>query len=442
MIYRSSNPNLSLDTEISVDISVANTRSNQQNIIGDNLTLNSLTEKAGVYLHKLTLDISNRRVGSRGNRLATDYFSEVLLSFNYDIECNDFECIDWSHGGVSLSVGGMDFNAYVSPYTLGCQVNASLVVASTVEELQAIDATSKVILLRGDITKEQLMPKNFTFYNPDQHKYIYKLLETKMPAAIISATSRNPELAGGIYPFPLIEDGDFDIPSVYMTEEEGQRLANYAGSNLALEFDAQRIPSTGCNVIARKGTEASRKIVIWAHIDCKDNTPGALDNGSGVVVLMLLAELLQDYAGNLGLEIVALNGEDYYSAAGEVDYINRYGDKFPDIDLGINLDGAGYRDGNTAYSLYDPPEIMASTIPKIFSSYEGIIEGEQWYQSDHSIFVMNQRPALAITSDRFSELSTYITHTPKDHPNLVDVSKLANIALALRDLILELGNSN
>ena len=138
---------------------------------------------------------------------------------------------------------------------------------------------------------------------------------------------------------------------------------------------------------------------------------------------------------------MALNGEDYYSAPGEVDYLNRYGDKFPEMVLGINLDAPGYREGKTAYSLYDSPEEMASTIHRVFSIYDDFIEGEQWYQGDHTIFVMNQRPALAITSEKFMELSTYITHTPKDHPNLVDTPKLVNIAMALRDLILDLGKS-
>ena len=80
-------------------------------------------------------------------------------------------------------------------------------------------------------------------------------------------------------------------------------------------------------------------------------------------------------------------------------------------------------------------------IHRAFATYEDISEGEQWYQGDHTIFVMNQRPALAITSDKFMELSTYITHTPKDHPDLVDTLKLVNIAMALRDLILDLGKT-
>ena len=397
-----------------------------------------LAEKAGMLLHCLCLELPGRRVGSPGNRAATEFFAQTAASFGFDIQSPEFECIDWIQGGAHLALEGNPFEGYPSPYTLGCRVRAPLAVVSTLEELEAVDTRNKILLVRGDLAKEQLMPKNFDFYNPDHHKQIVRLLETKAPLAIVAATSRNPELAGGMYPFPLIEDGDFDIPSVYMTEEEGERLAGYAGRELALEIEAERIPARGCNVIAGKGDPASRRAVVCAHIDAKDDTPGALDNGTGTVVLLLLAELLAGYDGDLGLELVALNGEDHYSAAGQKLYISDNRDRFSEILLAVNLDLAGYREGKTAYSLYGCPDEIAAAIRKAFSSQEDTVEGEPWYQSDHSIFIQNQVPAMAITSDRFMELSTYITHTDKDRPDLVDLEKLASIALALRDLLLDL----
>jgi hypothetical protein len=51
---------------------------------------------------------------------------------------------------------------------------------------------------------------------------------------------------------------------------------------------------------------------------------------------------------------------------------------------------------------------------------------------------MNQRPALAITSELLRELMREITHTPNDRPEIVDTAKLVTVALALRDLLLRL----
>jgi aminopeptidase YwaD len=391
-------------------------------------------------LRKLCLEIPSRRVGSVGNRAATNFFAGLVASFGFATETPAFDCMDWSQEGVQLTADGAHFEAFASPYSLGCHARAPLAVVSTVEELAAADLASQIVLLRGDIAREQLMPKNFTFYNPDHHQRIIHLLETKQPQAIIAATSRDVEMVGSMYPFPLIEDGDFDIPSVYMTEEEGKRLAEYAGQEVALESRAQRIPATGCNVIARKGANPKRRVVLFAHIDARIGSPGAGDNASGVVALLLLAELLAAlrYAGDLGIEIVALNGEDYYANPGEMLYLARNAGRFDEIVLGINLDDVGYRRGRVAYSLYDCPAELAGSIRRVFSAHEGLIEGEPWYQGDHGLFLINQRPALAITSELLAELMAEITHTPKDRPETVDPAKLVTVAIALRDLLLDL----
>jgi aminopeptidase YwaD len=78
---------------------------------------------------------------------------------------------------------------------------------------------------------------------------------------------------------------------------------------------------------------------------------------------------------------------------------------------------------------------------KIHGATDGLVEGGQWYQSDHTIFVQNGRPAVAITSAEFMRLSAEVTHTPKDKPEIVDPEKLVQIAHAIRALIENLGRS-
>jgi aminopeptidase YwaD len=80
-----------------------------------------------------------------------------------------------------------------------------------------------------------------------------------------------------------------------------------------------------------------------------------LDAASGTVVLLLLAAILQDFKGKLGIEIVAFNGEDYYSAGGQMDYLRRYEQDFSSMVVAINVDDVGYKQGKTAYSLYECP---------------------------------------------------------------------------------------
>ncbi len=396
----------------------------------------NLEQQAAAHLHKLCVEIPERVVGSSGNRTATDYVAGQLQQFGFAVTCDEFACMDWSHGDVRLTMDdGTEFPAQISPYALAADVRGTLVAASTLEELVALDANGTLLLLRDDLTREQLMPKNFTFYNPEHHQQLIALLEAKQPAAILAATDRDPGLAGGISPFPLIEDGDFDIPSCYMTDAEGEALAAHVGRRLHLLMEATRAPASGCNVIGRKGASVER-MVFCAHVDAKENTPGALDNASGVIVVLLLAELLQDYQRNAGLELLVFNGEDYYSAPGEIDYVNKNQGRFEEVTLAVNMDGAGYREGPTAFSFYGCPPALEAGLRQAFAGQPGIEEGPAWYQSDHSVFIQQDRPAVALTSAVFLyEITVHITHTPKDRPELVAVEKLTALARALAEFI-------
>lgn len=396
-----------------------------------------LCARAQMYLKTLCIDIPERPVGSTGNRQATAFFRDTVQQLNWAAESQEFSAIDWHPGETHLLVDNKSFYVLPSPYAPGCEVTAPLIAVSTLEELEKLNAHNQILLVHGELAKEQLMPKNFVFYNPEEHQRIVKLLEQSGARAIITTTGRNAALAGGVYPFPMIEDGDFAVPSVYMTEESGEALLAHVGATATLTNDSQRQPATGYNVIAQQGTNPTSRIVITAHIDAKLGSPGALDNAGGVAVLMLLAELLQKYTGNPIIELVAFNGEDYYSVPGQMAYIRKNENLFDTIILNINIDGAGYKSGGSAVSFFEVPGDMRQQIDFALKDFDTIAEGEPWPQGDHSIFVQFGCPALAFTSHWFLQNMDHqeITHTPKDHPDLIDCERLVELSLALQAII-------
>lgn len=398
---------------------------------------NHIYIKSRKYLKTLCEDIPERSVGTEGNRQATAFFRNELKVLGWETETPEFDAIDWIDGGASLTADDKSFEVFVSPYAPGCSVTGELVCATTPDELEKIETRDKILFLKGDIAREQMMPKNFIFYNLDEHRRIVTLLEKSGAKAIISATKRNSALAGGVYPFPLIEDGDFNVPSVYMTEEEGQKLLPYVGQSVSIVSKSERIPEKAYNVIGKKGEQRSERIVITAHIDAKKGTPGAIDNASGVTVLLLLADLLKDYKGKYGIELVAFNGEDYYAVPGQMNYIAANQGNFDSIRLNINIDGAGYKEGPSAFSFFNLPEEILKKATDVIHQNPHIVEGIQWSQGDHSIFIQFGRPAIAVSSKWFIDHmeDQQITHTPKDRLELTDTGKIANIALALTTLI-------
>ena len=319
-----------------------------------------------------------------------------------------------------------------TPWAATCR--APLAAADSLDALRQLKLDGKIVLLRGELTAAQLAPKDYPFYTVEEHAEIIRWLEGGGTAAVIAATAKDLTMVGNLYPFPIFEDGNFNVPSAFITDVDGERLAQLAGQPIELSIPAERSPSSGVNVNASKGPAKGRRVVC-AHIDSKLGTPGANDNASGAVVLLLLAELLQDYTGETGIELVAINGEDHYSAAGELLYLAENKGRLDEISLAVNLDDVGYIHGNNNYSFYSLPDEMAEHTRRVFAAHPDLLEGEQWYQSDHMIFVQSGVPAMAVTSDRFVEMMETITHTADDTIEKVDAGKLVRLALALRDLV-------
>ena len=396
---------------------------------------NNYVAKAQSYLQTLCDVKPNRRTGSSGNRDATDFFANTIRPHGYEIDATPFECLDHVCGGASLTHEEEAYEVYASPYTLGCDVLAELITVSTIEELESTNCEGKILLMRGAICSEQLMPKNFVFYNPEHHQKIITLLERHSPAGIITATERKPEQVGALYPFPLIVDGDFDIPSVYCRGTVGDIQSARQGDLFRLKIDAGRLPSSATNIIARLNRDASKKIVITAHIDAYEDAPGASDNASGIVVLLLVAEMLSDYCGGNCIEIAALNGEDHYSVGGQMDYLKRYGGEISGVLLAVNVDDVGYKQGRSSYSFYECTPQLERKVEDVFRHFDGLVRGEPWFNGDHMIFVQNQVPSVAFTSECMMELMRTVTHTSSDTPDIIDCQKLVEVAKSLNALM-------
>ncbi len=400
--------------------------------------MNSLFNAAKEHLHYFCETISERHLGSLGNKQATNYFKEALQQNRWETEESPLEVMDWKTEGASLQCGKEYFEVFASPYSLGCNVDGELTAIDSISKLQHADLHGKIVLLHGEIAAEQIMPKNFVFYNPEHHQQVTKLLERSGVKAIICATGKNPSLAGGVYPFPMFEDGDFDIPSVFMKDTKGEKLVNCVGQQLKLESRATRIPATAFNVIGRKPGRERQRIVITAHIDAKQGTPGALDNATGVTVLLLLSEMLKDSRLKHPVELVAFNGEDYYAASGQMKYIEQQKNGFDDILLNINIDGVGYKDGASSFSAFDLPDAIKAAFHTIIKNHLNIVEGTPWYQGDHSIFLQHGRPAIAVSSEWFIQnMETQnITHTERDNLSIIDHHKVVEAAEAIYELLL------
>ena len=177
----------------------------------------AIASKMDIWLRQLCADAMGRSVGTAANREASELFIRLATEAKARMSREEFGCLDYDPGQVFLSCGNQSFEACASPFSKGCQTIAVLEAASSLEELQKLDLKGKILLLHSAIAASQIMPKNFVFYNPDEHRTLVRLLESSGVSAVISASPRQPELNGALYPTPMFEDGDLSFASAYMS---------------------------------------------------------------------------------------------------------------------------------------------------------------------------------------------------------------------------------
>ena len=339
------------------------------------------------------------------------------------MEYQEFDCIDWKGHDVSLHIGNQPVAVAISPYSSPCDVTTRCELIGNVAQLEECDVRGKIAVLHGDLTKEAIMPKNFRFWNPEEHQRIVRLLEAKRPSALITV-SFSDEL-----PIPIIEDGDFEIPCAVVSKRSGQSLLAHPSASLSLKIVSTRQNARGANVIARTRRDPDqKKMVFTAHMDTKPRTPGALDNASGVVTLLILSQLVRSKHPNSSLEFVVLNGEDYYSSAGEIAYLEQYQSEFPGIFLNINCDGVGLKGSKVGVSYLACPDSLIACCEQARQNNSLVEVIDPWFQGDHMIFVTQQVPALAMTSSDVFPLVDTLVHTEKDTLDLLDSASILQAA--------------
>ncbi|CUS05181.2 Peptidase, M28 family [Candidatus Promineifilum breve] len=386
---------------------------------------------AGVagHLAALTRWPDGRPVGSAANHAAEAYIAGVLSNAGYDVERQHFDCIDWRLEGVELRLADRLLPARANPFSPPCDVSAPGHAVGSLSELEAANLEGHVALLHGELTAEPLFPKNYPFFTVEEHRRVIELLEAKRPAVVITVSP----LTGA--PAPIIEDGDFTLPSVTVSGDVGEALLAAAGAPITVLVHSSARPGYGANVIGRRVAPSREKLIISAHFDTKPGTPGALDNAAGVACILALAERLAAAPPAINLEFVAFNGEDHYAAPGEVAYLAGCVGDLGRVALVVNVDGVGLRHQPVTVAFFNCPAEWVEATRAIMGARPGLAEAEPWPQGDHSLFAMQGIPCIALTSGGIFDIVDSVIHTAGDTPAGVDPVRIAAAADFLGELL-------
>jgi aminopeptidase YwaD len=372
---------------------------------------------------------NGRPVGSLANWTAEGTIADALRAAGYEVEQQSFDCIDWQFHGVELWMGDGPLPVVANPYSPPCDVTAPLVAVGSLAELEAAELHGRVALLHGALAAEPLFPRNFPFFTHEEHQRVADLLEQKGARAVIAASPMPAT------PAPIIEDGDFTLPSVTVAADVGAVLLAAEGAPVTIRLRSSAQPGRAANVIGRRAHPSRDKIVLSAHFDTKPGTPGALDNAAGVATLLALAERLAVAPPATNLEFVFFNGEDHYASPGEVAYIAGCGGEFGRIALVINVDGVGLRGASSTVAFFNCSEARIAAIRAIMSRHAGLEETEPWPQGDHMVFAMQGVACIALTSGGVHSLIDSLIHTPRDTIDRLDPEQMAVVVHFLAEVL-------
>jgi aminopeptidase YwaD len=390
-----------------------------------------IASRAMEHLDHLCREIGPRPVGSTANLAAADYVQGVLQNCGLDVTLQEFPCPLWEEKETRLELEGevpsrgeragsiVTANAFSPP----CDVGAPTVALGTLAELEGAELSGRIGILYGELTKGTGIGARKAAYFPKPHQRIIQLLEEKRPSALITVHSKIGSLER------LTRDPEFAIPSATVPAEVGLALLRNTGRPLHLTIDSHRTPSRFYNVVASRAGCRPERIVLLAHFDTVNASPGAVDNASGVAVLLALAESFSARALPVDLEWLLVNGEEN-GGLGDAAYLRKRGDSLEQILTLINVDGAGQRVGANTVTVMGASQALEDQVRDLHRRYPGVVWTDPWYESDHSAYLWRGVPCVPLSSVGVAS----IAHLPADTVEWISLAKLGEAASLVREI--------
>ena len=374
------------------------------------------------HLRVLVEEIGERPGASPADHLAARYIAETFAQAGWEVEEQRFDCPQWTHHSTRLTHDGNVLAAAANTYSPACDVTALPVGAGTVAELETAELRGRFAILYGDLVPAPLLPKSWFLLTEREEKIIH-LLEEKEPAAVLTVQNHR----GGLE--RLIEDWEFLIPSATITPQAALALLQAPGQKAHLRIDSEQKAGYSANIVACSPARPSR-VVICAHFDTKFDTPGALDNASGVAVLLALAHTLDAADFPFSLEFVAFTNEEYLPI-GDDEYLRRGGQNLDDITAAINIDSVGQRMAANSVAAFSASAAFEASLKQLTPAFSGVVWVEPWPQSNHSTFAMRGVPSIAFSSTGRIELA----HWPDDDLRWIDPAKVGDIVRLIQEIL-------
>jgi Zn-dependent M28 family amino/carboxypeptidase len=171
------------------------------------------------------------------------------------------------------------------------------------------------------------------------------------------------------------------------------------------------------NIIASYGKEVSNCVVVGAHYDTVNNTPGADDNASAVAALLQLANMIREQKPDLNyrIDFVAYSTEEspYFKNKGMGSYFHAQQCKADGLDIKamLCLEMIGYYSDEPGSQSYPVPQ-LAAIYPSV-GNFIGIVgrQGEEWLVEHTTIAFMQSADIKTESIATPGEMTVYVARS-------------------------------
>ncbi|MCY4654243.1 MAG: M28 family peptidase [Dehalococcoidia bacterium] len=262
----------------------------------DQATETLLEEKTFTFLEHLTAEFSPRESATHEELAAAHFLRNRLEYLDYDVYIQEFDVsrllakVEYSPGSVS-GPDVIETLPIVGSFEGSGTGNLADVGMAFEEDIPSQGLDGKVALIeRGTITFQEK---------------VNRVAEAGAVAAIVFNNQQG-NFRGAFR-------SQSPIPAVSLTRADGQKLLdlmNQGETSAIVSVQPTFLPSR--NVIAEKpgNSESGGIVIVGAHYDTTPDTQGANDNGSGLSVVMTIAEFTADTEYPFTLRFVLFGSEE------------------------------------------------------------------------------------------------------------------------------------
>jgi aminopeptidase YwaD len=301
----------------------------------------------------LSQEIGSRMSGTEGDRKSIEWVSNYFAGVGLKVEHDPFNTLSWDYRGTTFEVGpplNLELPsrpAYYSYATDENGVEGELVFVGngTEEEFAAVDVKGKIAMAQANSADPLFWLGSYS-NRAKQHGALAFVVCNASPVAFTPSHSygRWDHSRGWEHEYPSRNES---VPVVTLASTDAMRLLHAVGGGgmrARIKVDCTTEPRDGINIRAFiPGSEKpEQRVLIHAHRDC-GACNGANDNGTGAVVIMMLAKIMSVLpTPKRTIEFLSTGSEEGISD-GMVQYIsNRKKDgTLLDAVAGFNIDMVG-----------------------------------------------------------------------------------------------------